>query len=68
MQRREQRNVLMKANTCDGCLVQDDCLIIGSSSTSVGCPCKNCLVKMVCKSVCKDFNKKFAEGNVIDES
>ncbi len=48
----------MKANTCEGCLVHDTCCCSGSRKRpNNGCPCKNCLIKMVCETTCEEFEK-----------
>ncbi len=63
-----QRNVLkMKANTCEGCLVVNNC-VYGNSKAIRGCPCKSCLVKMVCETTCKDFNKTLKTAQEQDKN
>ncbi len=47
----------MKANTCEGCSVYTNpyCLC-NLDSYKIGCPCKSCLLKMLCQTICEDFD------------
>ena len=39
-------------NKCKGCQSQDDCLVVEFVTK---CPCKECIVKVSCSSLCQDY-------------
>ncbi len=50
----------LKAETCKckGCVVVDGCDAFQMDSFYVyGCPCRTCLVKMICEDNCTPYNK-----------
>jgi len=41
-----------KCKECTGCSIKELCLIKYNIELVNRCPCKNCLVKMICKKMC----------------
>lgn len=49
-------------NTCKGCQRQESCVIVKIEERSniqykALCPCKDCILKMMCREDCKDYIK-----------
>jgi hypothetical protein len=44
-------------NVCEGCLVYE-LNKIGCRSYKDNCPCRSCLIKMMCSILCDDFRKR----------
>ena len=40
---------------CKGCIEYLDCDHAENNKIAKGCPCINCMVKMVCRDLCADY-------------
>ena len=43
----------MTTKNCKGCITIERCSRIEKNDS--GCPCKICIVKMICKAACKEY-------------
>ena len=50
----------MDGNGCKHCATSYYCDLIQMGSTD-GCPCKTCLVKMLCMETCDDFSEIYEQ-------
>lgn len=49
------------SDDCDGCTIyypDTVCPIVDNDY----CPCRNCLIKVVCKAACSDFGNRLKDG------
>jgi len=45
-------------NSCYGCVDIESCALTVFGSVAIDeCPCRNCLIKGICKNPCKDFRQ-----------
>lgn len=45
---------------CNGCMITHVCDFVMNNTTE-DCPCKLCLVKMVCFETCPEFGERYKE-------
>jgi hypothetical protein len=50
----EEFMTVLKNKECERCLTRSTCYI--TNEQSVLCPCKSCLIKIICEQDCRMFN------------
>jgi len=54
--------------TCEGCVENGRCQLQGWGSVAMNeCPCKICIVKVICTRPCKLLNDHYGSINDIDK-
>jgi hypothetical protein len=46
----------IKLIACKGCSVSDQCPLIGQNEINQICPCTDCIIKVMCKNQCEEYN------------